>query len=184
MTPDELLHHGHRSIRLPTRDYSALGIYYVTICTEKKRCILGRIENAQTNLTAVGKIVRECWLQIPSHFANACLHAFVIMPNHVHGLIEFVPGVEVRPNAQTRRGVFDSTAVRPSPLSAIVRSFKAAVTKRARIDLHFNGDVWQRNYFERVVRDGQEFSNATRYIAENPLKWASDRENPDGGKIQ
>jgi REP element-mobilizing transposase RayT len=91
MAPDEQLHPGHKSIRLPYRDYSAAGIYYVTICAANNRCVFGRIENAQTVLTSLGKIARDCWLQIPSHYANTKLHSFVIMPNHLHGLIEIAP---------------------------------------------------------------------------------------------
>jgi len=74
--------------------------------------------------------------------------------------------------------------VRPGSLGAIVRSFKAAVTLRARRELGWIGEIWQRNYFERVVRDGQEFSDASRYISENPTKWEWDRENPEAKRTK
>jgi putative transposase len=183
MRSNETLHPGHKSLRLPYRDYSAPGIYYATICAENNRCLFGKIENEGVRLTPLGEIVRECWAAIPSHYYNARLHAFVVMPNHLHGLIELVPATG-KPKLEIRRREFNPTSVPPGSLSSIVRSFKAIVTRRAHGELRISAEIWHRNYFERVVRDGQEFSNATRYIAENPLKWASDKRNPEAVKIQ
>ncbi len=181
MNDDETLHPGHRSIRLKGHDYSAPGLYFVTICAGMKRCIFARVAAARVELTAFGRIARDSWVAIPSHFARVNLYGFVIMPNHMHGLIEIGCQVGAQhaapllglPPDESRRHV-----VKPGSLSVIVRSFKAAVTMRARKELDWKGEIWQRNYFERVIRDGQEFSDASRYIAENPMKWEWDRENP------
>ena len=185
MSTGEKLHPGHRSIRLKGRDYSAPAIYFVTICVEERCCVFGEIKENQMEVSGLGSIVRETWNAIPRHFAQVNLHDFVIMPNHVHGLIEIAcqAGAQhAAPLQQTSHANLGSPAVKAGSLSAIVRSFKAAVTLRARKELGWSGEIWQRNYFERVVRDGQEFSDASRYIAENPLMWELDKENPQPKK--
>lgn len=168
-----------RSIRLKNRDYGLPDVYFVTICAHERRCIFGDIVDGHVVPSELGRLGRECWVAIPQHFAQVTLHEFVIMPNHVHGLIAIMPSPLVRaqhrcalPAGATTNGVASGS------LSAIVRSFKAIVARRAHKELGWKGPVWQRNYFERVLRDGQEFSDASRYVAENPLKWEWDRENP------
>ena len=175
---DEVLHPGHRSVRLKDYDYSAAGFFFVTICAYEKRCIFGRIVDGQMELTAVGRIGHESWIAIPSHFPSVSLHAFVIMPNHVHGIIEIGCQAGAQHAAPLQRTDPKVPQVAPGSLVAIVRSFKAGVTLRARREQRWAEEIWQRNYFERVVRDGQELSDATRYIAENLMKWERDRENP------
>jgi putative transposase len=177
MRSDETLHPGHKSLRLPYRDYATAGIYYVTICASDRRCILARIENATANLTRLGEIARECWVQIPTHFPRVAIHAFTIMPNHLHTLIELKPSLGPK-KPETIRREFDATSVPSGSLSAIIRSFKAIVTRRAKRELQFDGDVWERNYFEHAVRNGDQFAKASQYIIENPMKWEQDKENP------
>lgn len=117
-------------------------------------------------------------------------YEFVVMPNHIHGILAIassslskIPAITpvLLVGAQHRcalpRGAINK-GVTPGSLGAIVRSFKAIVARRAHKELRWVGPIWQRNYFERVLRDGREFSNASRYIAENPMKWECDRENP------
>jgi putative transposase len=171
------LHPGHHSIRLKGYDYSSEGLYFVTICSYEKRCVFGRIVDAKAVLNATGLVLRECWIAIPLHFGRTRLHEFVIMPNHLHGIVE-ICGELGRSSAAPLRGNVGAV-VTPGSLGAIVRSFKAAATKRVHEDLRSSGQVWQRNYFERVLRDGEEFSAATQYILENPARWEWDRENPD-----
>ena len=181
MDDQEKLHPGHHSIRLPGRDYSAPGLYFVTICTHEKVCILGNRNGEHLESSRLGQIVHETWIAIPNHFPQVNLHDFVIMPNHLHGLIQIARQVGAQhaaPLQPTNTTNQPHPAVRPGSLGAIVRSFKAAATLRARRELAWKNELWQRNYFERVLRDGQEFSDATRYIRENPLKWALDSENP------
>ncbi len=173
---DEVLHPGHHSIRFPGYDYSSEGLYFITICTHEKRCILGQIVNARAELNSIGCAVRDSWVSIPQHFAGTRLHEFVIMPNHLHGIVEICAKLGRSGAAPLPRNAV--ARVHAGSISAIVRSFKALVTRHARQQLGWMGDVWQRNYFERVLRDGQEFFDASRYIVENPLKWEWDRENP------
>ena len=182
---DEVLHPGHRSIRLKDYNYSKPGLYFVTICAEGRRCIFGRVASAQVELAAVGRVAHESWVAVPTHFPAVRPHTFVIMPNHVHGLIEIGCQAGAQRAAPLQEQESDDKSrhsVKPESLSAMVRSFKAALTKRARAELDWKGEIWQRNYFERIVRGGREFSDATRYIAENPLKWMWDRENPENAR--
>jgi hypothetical protein len=85
---EEPLHPGHRSIRLRGYDYTPEGLYFITICSHEKHCIFGNIVDAQAILSPLGRIVHECWVAIPLHFAETRLHTFVIMPNHLHGIVE------------------------------------------------------------------------------------------------
>jgi REP element-mobilizing transposase RayT len=158
---------------LKHRDYSCPGLYFVTVCSDFKRCILGTVEDKKVRLSALGKIVHESWMAIPSHFARIHLHAWMVMPNHVHGILEITRSVVA---AQHAAPAAESPA--PGSLSAIVRSFKSEVTRRVRAELNWGGEIWQRNYFDRVIRDGQEFSDAARYIAENPIRWQCQNKLP------
>ena len=166
-----------RSIRLRGLDYSNPGCYFITICAFHMRCIFGSIRNARQVLSPLGGIVRRCWLEVPYHFPNVDIDAFVIMPNHLHGILVIKErarrAVPLRDNSEA----FQHPVIGSIP--TIVRSFKAAVTKMVRDK---SGDhaieVWQSNYFERVLRDGDEFSKASRYIHENPSRWRRDIDNP------
>ncbi len=188
-----------RSIRLRGRDYTFPDRYFVTICATYRKCILGRIHDGTMRESQLGSLVRACWMEIPHHFANVELDAFVVMPNHVHGLILLHKRPEVvgKTNAPIERGhdiscpyksPSDKNRVRTeafgkpvaSSLATVVRTFKAAVTREAR--RRFGKpqmEVWQRDYFERVVRDDHEYADACRYICENPLRWETDTENPE-----
>ena len=173
MIPNERLHPGHKSLRLPCRDYSGAGIHYVTICAYDNHCAFGRIENDQIEPSP--RIARDWVMAIPSHGANARLHSFVFMPNHSKGRSELLspPG---KYRTEMQRSESDPGGVPPGSLSADVRSFKA-------IELRFSGEVCHRNYLERVIRAGEEFSNAVRYSARSPVRWGRTDESPEGAKI-
>lgn len=176
----EKLHPGHHSIRLKEYDYSAAGFYFVTICASERKCILGSFREDHIELNKLGETARECWLAIPRHFARVKLHEFMIMPNHVHGIVEIVVvgALHAAPLLGTDSDARNPAFVKPGSLGVMIRSYKAAVTRDARRELGWKGEVWQRNYFERVLRDGKEIADAGRYIAENPRMWELDRENP------
>jgi len=172
-------------MRLKDRDYSAPGLYFVTICATQMRCVFGRIRQKSVELTSLGHIARESWIGIPLHFALINLHTFVIMLNHVHGIIEIVAATLAQHAAplQKRASGAEMRGVHAGSLSAMVRSFKAEVSRRSREELHWQGRIWQPNYFDRVIRDGPEYSNACGYISENPLKWEADLENPKVARV-
>jgi putative transposase len=129
------------------------------------------------DMNALGEIVQEFWTEVPVHFPWVTLLDFVVMPNHIHGIIEI--GCQVgRSGAAPLRRENTSPRVVAGSLGAVVRSFKAIVTKRAHLELRLVGEVWQRNYYETILRPGQELANARAYIRENPQKWEWDQENP------
>jgi len=126
----------------------------------------------------LGSLTEQCWLAIPLHFPNATLDEFVIMPNHVHGIIFLTDTVSPRVGAQHAAPAADNVRVPhvlPQSLGAIVRSFKSAATKQAHeTGLLLRGSLWQRNYHEHVIRNEHDLLEKRRYIANNPLRWALD----------
>lgn len=170
-----------KTTRIPEYDYTLPGCYFVTICVKDKACKLSRVIEDKVELSEEGKIVRWAWEELPKHFENIILDEFVIMPNHVHGVIwiqEKTSSVEVqhaepllkRPNF---KGPF------PGSLGAIVRSFKSAATKHINYYHHTPGNhFWQRNYYEHIIRNEEDLHNIRNYIQSNPLMWMDDEENP------
>jgi REP element-mobilizing transposase RayT len=170
------------SRRLKYRDYSAPSFYFVTVCSDFKRCTFGKVVDNKMEFSPLGRIVEEAWLALSSRIFGIQLHAQVVMPNHIHGIVEIFPLKLSPPTAPLQRATGASAEgrttvslrqkIRPTPsLSIIVRSFKADVTRQAGVELEWKKEIWQRNYFDRVIRDGPEFAHASRYIAENPTRW-------------
>jgi REP element-mobilizing transposase RayT len=173
-----------RSMRIAGGDYSRPGCYFVTICAAFRRNIFGAIEDGKVVLSPLGEIVRGCWVRIPEHFPTTSINEYVIMPNHLHGIIALGVGaryiVPSDPDGQIKEAFQKPTR---GTIPTIVRTFKAAVTRRARSELNTgNGLIWQSNYFERVLRNGREVATAIRYIAENPARWMWDEENAERKK--
>jgi putative transposase len=142
-------------------------------------CFFGRIENDAVVLSAIGRIAHDCWRDIPNHFSRVAVDPFVVMPNHVHGIvtIEDGHGSAVPLQVQHRPEGFQKAV--PGSIPTILRSYKGAVTCRAR--RHVAGtslQVWQSNYFERVLRSGMEVDATSRYILDNPKMWHFDKTNP------
>lgn len=170
------------SIRLPHFDYSRTGQYFVTICSFQKNCTFGQIVEGQIRLSPLGQIVRDCWLKIPSHFSYATLDPFVVMPNHLHGILTLQ-----NPNGHGNAVPLPHRAEDfQEPVSGsiptIIRSYKAAVTYTARKSLRRRPlQIWQSNYFERVLRSGEEFFAASHYIIANPVAWDRDKYNSRRG---
>jgi putative transposase len=164
-----------RSIRLPQFDYSQVGQYFVTICAFQMRCLFGRIEDAESRLSLIGEIAQDCWLQIPRHFPCVTLEPFVIMPNHIHGILTINKDGHGDAVPLHHPEGFQKAAAGSVP--TIIRSYKAAVTYRVHADsMRRSIQVWQSNYFERVLLSGKEFLAASRYIVENPKLWHLDKE--------
>lgn len=164
------IHHRH-SIRLKDYDYSQLGAYFITICTYKRECKLGEIIDDKIIMNTSGEIVKNVWLDLPKHYSNIELDEFIIMPNHVHGII-FIVGAGLKP-APTED-------TKGHPLSEIIRGFKTFSSRRINEKRSVKGvPFWQRNYFEHVIRNDSELKSIREYIRYNPLKWQFDKENPD-----
>ena len=163
------------SIRLKDFDYTREGYYFVTVCVRNKECLLGGIENASVVLNDFGRKVETLWHDTPNHFANVELDIAVVMPNHLHGII-ILKGRGTACRAQMKEAFGKPVS---GSLSTIIRSFKAAVTKHFNISRKNIGQsVWQKNFYEHIIRSEKELCNIREYIVNNPLKWEFDYENP------
>ncbi len=175
MTPDH--HRLHRgSLRLPGYDYAQPGAYFVTIVTADRRCLFGQIVEQEMRLSRLGRIVEEEWLRTPSIRAEIALGAFVVMPNHFHGIV--VISSEA-PSGASDVGATGRSPLRPRGPAPRSLGFKSSVTKRINA---LRGSpcvsVWQRNYYEHVIRDQQDWERIHLYIDANPVLWSQDEENP------
>ena len=251
--------HHRRSIRLRGYDYTRPGAYFVTVCVQDRECLLGQIADGEMRLSEAGRMVQSAWDALPAHYPGVDIDEFVVMPNHIHGIIVLNdPNVGATPrgcpdrdstngdcadhdfpddptantmNGQARgpaptvvdgrmmnvvgatpRGcpdhdcpddaavdVVDGQARGPAPtvgvdgttddavrlsLPDVVHRFKSFTTAQYRHGVKNNGwppfprRLWQRNYYEHIIRSEDEFDRIRRYITENPARWALDRENP------
>lgn len=185
MESGSVFEYNPHSLRLKKYDYTQSGAYFVTICTYARMCFFGKIEEGKIFLNKYGDIANSCWQDIPEHFPYIKPAPFVIMPNHIHGIIiiserlqNAKPVVETRHAVSVVSGEAFQKPVHGS-LPTIVRSFKSAVTKR----LNALGEeclpvtVWQRNYYEHVIRSDKALRQAIEYINFNPSEWESDKDN-------
>jgi putative transposase len=168
-----------RSVRLKTFDYSQQGAYFLTICAQHNECLFKRVILEEMILNDVGTIVHECWSEIPRHFSDVELAAHVVMPNHLHGIVVLRGrarhAVPLRPDANARK--FGAPVA--GSIATIARSFKSAASKRIHHVLKRPAiQVWQRNYFEHVIRNQDDFNKTSEYIRVNPARWDFDLVNP------
>lgn len=159
--------HSRRSIRLPGYDYSRHGLYFITICLQGKACLLGSCDNEQVMLNDAGKMIEYQWAALPERYLGLELHDFIVMPNHFHGIIQFVDH-------------HDTTAAKIS-VGDVVGAFKSLTTNDYIPNVkqnnwpHFYKKMWQRNYYEHVIRDKESYENISEYIKTNPMKWRDDK---------
>jgi putative transposase len=174
--------HERKSIRLKEFNYSQPGEYFVTICTNNHECMFGTIVNDKMDLNDKGRIIDGCWKGIPEHFLNVELDEYVVMPNHIHGILILNDSVGTRHAVSLLQERFGKPV--PGSLSTIVRSFKSAVTKQIN-EMHLTGNApfWQARYYDRIIRNEKELNNIRDYIANNIVTWASDKENPEEAPI-
>lgn len=165
--------HHRRSIRLRNYDYSQAGAYFVTICTQGRECLFGKITDGIMRLNTAGGIAAKCWQDVPLHFPHAVLDTWTIMPNHVHGIIV----IERRVGAKNFSPLQNGTS---KTIGSMVRGFKIGVTKWMRRNTPVFS-VWQRNYWEHIIRDEPEWHCIREYIQTNPARWQEDSLHPDQG---
>jgi len=183
-------------------NYTWNAAYFITISTDKQKYYFGKIKNGKMELSPVGIIADILWHEIPNHSKNVELGAFIVMPNHIHGIIIINnPTQTADNNAQTgndnnnvqtghalslQKDPESKSNQKPAPigknryqnigknsLSSIIGGYKSAVTKHAnRLELKFK---WQTRFYEHIIRDEKSFENITRYIINNPTKWERDK---------
>ncbi len=186
-----------RSIRLKRYDYSQTGAYFVTIVAQGQVCLSGEVVGEDMQLNEAGAMVCQVWEALPLRFPGTYADAFVVMPNHIHGIIAInqpvgAPlvgaqsqsvGVQTPADALPSAGDGATTRVAPT-LGDVIGAYKSLTTVRYVRGVNmmawppFQGRLWQRNYYERVIRNEDELGRVREYIVNNPLKWELDSENP------
>lgn len=177
--------HHRRSIRLKGYDYSQAGMYFITICCQNRICRFGEIINNEMVLNDFGKIAHDEWIKTTELRPNVELGKFVIMPNHIHGIIRLSRRGELHspenedvfdtPQPPENEGVCKTPPRSPSQtVGAIVRGYKSSVTKQLHL-LGFDEQLWQRNYYEHIIRNEQSYQTISNYIINNPAKWNNDK---------
>ncbi|MYC20256.1 MAG: transposase [Caldilineaceae bacterium SB0662_bin_25] len=175
MTHDPEIHR-RRSIRLGGFDYSSAGAYFITVVVQGGLCLFGVVDG-EMRLSGAGEMVRRVWEGMAERFPHVVMDEFVVMPNHVHGV------VFLRQMAQATDASTGETARDVPKLGDVVREFKSLTTVEYGKGVRGLGweRLWQRNYYERVIRNESELRAVREYIVNNPRNWELDRENPGGG---
>ena len=156
--------HHRSSIRLKGYDYSQAGAYFVTVCTEGRQCLFGDVIDERMKLNEAGRMVQQTWENLPTRFSSVTLDTLMVMPNHVHGIIAIV-------GAEPNRGAAGS----PPTLGDIIRAFKSISAIRVNRLLARSGQpLWQRNYYEHIIRDEDEMNRIRQYVEDNPARWEMD----------
>ena len=184
--------HHRRSIRLKGYDYAQEGVYFVTVCIQDRACLFGAVADGEMQLNNSGQIAKAAWDDMPARFPSVRLDAFIVMPNHVHGIImvgaQFIApqktpptivGAQfIAPSDGFGTATIDQGAINRAPtLGEMVRAYKAASTRLIR-QAGTPDFAWQRNYYEHVVRDEESLDRIRQYILDNRARWEFDRENP------
>lgn len=198
--------HNRRSIRLKNYDYSSCGLYFVTICTQNRQNLFGEIIDGKMILNNAGKMIYDIWQELKKIFQNIQLHEFVIMPNHIHGIIEITIGTKSIVGAESTVGAESISALDYQNLKRvdmesqrvdmestptipiIIQTFKRYTTteyikmvKNNQLP-QFEKRIWQRNYYEHIIRDEKSYFTISEYIINNPLKWEFDSLNTKNTK--
>jgi putative transposase len=185
--------HHRRSIRLKNYDYSQAGLYFVTICAYQRQLLFGQIYDGKMQLNDYGIVTKNTWFDLINHISNIELHEFVVMPNHVHGIIQIVGagskpalhehnlsngtlrdiGAGLEP-ARTEPTTTESEKMEKN-LSEIVRQFKTFSARKINHIRNLKGTpVWQRNYHEHIIRNETAYLKIAEYVQTNPQKWHDD----------
>ena len=173
--------HRRRSIRLKGYDYSQAGLYFITICTQNRECIFGEIvdDGQGTMICALneyGGIAEKEWIKTSEMRSNIRLDVFVIMPNHMHGIIEINEISDGRGTMHRAPTVEQFGKPTSNTIPTIIRGYKSSVTKQINILRNQPGvPVWQRNYYEHIIRNEKSYDQISEYIQTNPLKWRDDK---------
>ena len=152
-----------KSPRLAGYDYSEAGYYFVTLCTREQECLFGEIIEDSMHLNNIGQMIASMWRAMPERLEQVDLDSFVVMPNHIHGIVSLEKGITLTRVIQAFKSI--ST-------NEYIRGVQSQGWKR------FNGTLWQRSFHDHVIRNEKDLFRVQEYIMNNPLQWAIDEENP------
>jgi len=195
--------HNRHSIRLKNYDYAQPGAYFITICTHNRKYLFGDVVNKNMQLNKFGEIVNQCWVETEKIRPGVIIDEYIIMPNHLHGIIVITNdyqnadsynnvGAYCDVGAYCNTPLHDTSQRCNTPLQspsktigAIVRGFKSSSTKQINQIRNTPGiPIWQRNYYEHIIRDDESLQRIREYIVQNPAKWEKDKENTDIVQVQ
>ncbi|MBD2070383.1 transposase [Leptolyngbya sp. FACHB-671] len=168
--------HHRQSIRLKGYDYSLTGAYFITLCTHQRECLFGEIVDGEMRLNELGQVVADVYLWLATQYSYVHLDAWIVMPNHLHGILVLTgdPRRGVSRNAPTE------DATKRKSLGRLIGAFKTVFTKRINLIQSTSGSlVWQRNYYEHIVRNEKSLHDIRQYIHHNPISWQQDQLHPD-----
>lgn len=168
-----------RTIRLHEYDYSQEGLYFVTVCSQERLCLFGEVKNNEMMLNEAGQMVKNEWNQLKERFRCVDLHDSIVMPNHFHGIIEIIRNVGIPLVGIRNEDNRQPQGIAPT-IGQITGAFKSITTNRyiQGVKLYnwdrFHTRLWQRNYYEHIIRNEQEYQKTVEYILSNPYNWVSD----------
>lgn len=198
--------HHRRSIRLKGYDYSQEGAYFVTICAKDRACLFGEVQDGEMRLNEAGQMAANDWIVLPERFPTVQIDEFVVMPNHLHGIIILtghndetrtnnavvgapLMGARLPDVAQFRAGIGErggtDDAMPGTTLGDVTGAYKSITTNHYIIGVKqngwpsFPGKLWQRNYYERIIRNNEELNRIRKYIINNPANWQQNKKNPN-----
>ena len=196
--------HRRRSLRLKEYDYTQAGAYYVTIVLQNRLCLFGEIVNTEMQLNKAGEVAHRVWEALPDRFPMITIDTFVIMPNHLHGIIIINPSITVGaglvpaqspdPESAVGAGLVPAQSTdplvpaQPAALGDIIGAYKSLTTVEYTRGVKtmkwtpFPRRLWQRNYYEHVIRNDDALRHIREYIIHNPGQWDFDKENPFANK--
>ncbi|MBW4688391.1 MAG: transposase [Komarekiella atlantica HA4396-MV6] len=173
------------STRLPAWNYASDGGYFVTICTDGKKCFFGEVVQSEMQLSPIGEIAQKLWYEIPNHFSNCQIDSFCVMPNHIHGILiinqtqeeDAMNRVSTRGDGERGgvTGLFNPMLSKNS-LSKIIRWYKGRCTFE--INQIYQGFGWQERFYDNIIRNEFALDQIRQYIINNPINWERDREQP------
>jgi REP element-mobilizing transposase RayT len=185
-----------KSIRLKNYNYASKGFYFVTICTQNRKCLFGNIVDKKMVLNDVGRMVKYIWQLLPNRYAME-LDAFQIMPNHIHSIVQITVGATLVVARSMRAGIKPElragikpelrAGIKPAPtatLGNIIGAFKSLTTHKYINGVknnnwpRFNKRLWQRNFYEHIIRNENDLNRIRKYIKNNPKTWDRDKNNP------
>jgi len=158
-----------KQLRLKNYNYSQNGMYFVTICTYRKECFFGKVINDEMKLNSAGKIARKYLKDIPQYYNGVSIDEFIIMPNHIHLIVELVDAVVTEQCSVTTKNNKNYGL-----LSKIIKSYKNAITKEINKKFGKNNFKWQRSYYDHVIRKEESLQKIKEYIMINPREWKRD----------
>ncbi len=173
--------HHRCSVRLTGYDYTQAGAYFVTICAQNRACLFGGVVDSEMQLNDAGRIIEHWWFELNRKFSTVQTDEFTVMPNHFHGIVVIT---DANVGADLRVGPVRKGAHAGAPLPAVIQWFKTMTTNDYMRGVKiaswppFDRRLWQRNYYEHIIRNDDSLNRIRQYILDNPARWAFDRENP------